>query len=91
MNCSIDEKPADSCSEPVGRSSTSTCNATLSGAVPGFCFTSSFSWKKPRLWIRSRERFTLIELKASPSARRNSRRITSSRVRVLPLIVTDST
>ena len=62
----------------------------MSGAEPGVAAMSAFS-KKPRLRRRSWLRRTLAVEKASPSAKRNSRRITLSSVRVLPEMLMRST
>jgi hypothetical protein len=45
MKLSSDEKPADSCSSPVGFSSTFASSRMRSSALPGFCSTSNFYWK----------------------------------------------
>ena len=62
----------------------------LSGALPGTGSISTVS-KKSRFWIRVRDRRNFAALKASPSTRRNSRRITSSCVRALPTMLMRST
>src|SRR3546814_1794074 len=74
MKRSSEEKPADSDSSPVDFSCTLVSRTMRSGAEPGFCSMSSFSWKKPSELMRSFDRLTRKLLKASRYARRNSRR-----------------
>ena len=71
-------------------STTATLITVLSGALPGTSSTLTFS-KKSRRCMRSLERRNLAELKASPSTRRNSRRMTSPAVRTLPAMSMRST
>ena len=84
------EKPAPKEMSPVLCSTTWTSRLVLSGAEPGCAEMSTFS-KKPRLRRRCWLRRTLAVEKASPSASRNSRRITLSSVRVLPEMLMRST
>ena len=63
---------------------------TLSGALPCTVLTSTFRRSRDCA-ARCCERRSRAVLKASPSASRNSRRITSSSVRTLPLMSMRST
>ncbi|MNE30606.1 hypothetical protein D3C80_1241330 [compost metagenome] len=80
---STELKPAPTDSSPVGCSSTVTLTTLRSGALPRVSSILT-SLKKPRPRRLLRERSTSARLKASPSPTINSRRITESRVRVLP-------
>jgi hypothetical protein len=76
---------------PVARSFTVTLTSTWSGA-DGTAGVSMFTdSKKPRRSIRSRDSRTRSESYQADSNWRTSRRITSSRVRVLPAIFTRRT
>jgi len=55
------EKPAPTEISPVDFSSTSTLMTVLSGALPATLLTSAFL-KKPRPWMRWRERCSLAAL-----------------------------
>ena len=84
------EKPPPSVSSPVAFSSMAAVTMARSGALPGLGTTWTLL-KYPRSCSRCRDRRTVAALNASPSARRNSRRITLSLVRVLPVMSMRST
>ena len=77
------EKPPPRVSSPVARSSTLAVTIERSGDEPGEAFTATLL-KNSRSVMRWRVRRSSEALKASPSARRNSRRTTLSLVRTLP-------
>ena len=78
------EKPAPSERLPVGFSLTVMVRSTWS-SVPGTSLVSTLtSLKKPRRSTRSRESLIRLPSYQVDSNWRNSRRTTSSRVRVLP-------
>ena len=83
MKFSTDENPAPTWNVPVARSVTSTLTSTNSSELPRFVEIVTFS-KKPSAVMRRLEISRFVLLNSSPSAIFISRRITLSRVLLLP-------